>query len=83
LGAWLYPNPTTSLQGLTLAGWTAMDDATITLTDAYGRTVQVLSAETDANGAAALPFKPLAAGLYFVRITGESREEVLRFVLER
>jgi len=83
LGAWLYPNPTTSLQGLTLAGWTAMDDATITLTDAYGRTAQVLSVQSDAGGQALLPFHPVAAGLYFVRIQGEAREETLRLVIEK
>ena len=83
LGAWLYPNPTTSLQGLTLAGWTAMDDATVTLTDAYGRTVQVLSVQSDAGGQALLPFHPVAAGLYFVRIQGEAREETLRLVIEK
>jgi hypothetical protein len=83
LGAWLFPNPTTSLQGLTLAGWTAMDVAKVTLTDAYGRTVQVLSIQSDAAGHAALPFKPVAAGLYFVRIQGEGRDETLRFVVEK
>ena len=83
LGVWLFPNPTTSLQGLTLAGWTGFDAATVTLTDAYGRVVQVLSVETDATGQTALPFKPVAAGLYFVRIQGEGREETLRFVVEK
>jgi hypothetical protein len=30
-----------------------------------------------------LPFKPVSAGLYFVRIQGETREQVLRFILEK
>jgi len=83
LGAWLFPNPTTSLQSLTLAGWTGFDAATVTLTDAYGRVVQVLAVETDASGQTALPFKPVAAGLYFVRIQSEGRDETLRFVVEK
>lgn len=82
-GAWLYPNPSTSLQGLTLAGWIAMDDAVVTLLDAYGRVVQILEVQSDEAGQATLPFKQVAAGLYFVRIQGESREETLRFVLEK
>jgi hypothetical protein len=60
-----------------------MDDATVTLTDAYGRTVQVLSVQSDAGGQALLPFHPVAAGLYFVRIQGEAREETLRLVIEK
>jgi hypothetical protein len=83
LGAWLYPNPTTSIQGLTLAGWLAQDAVTATLTDAFGRTIQVLTLYTNAAGEGALPFKPVSAGLYFVRIQGETREQVLRFILEK
>jgi len=30
-----------------------------------------------------LPFHPVAAGLYFVRIQGEAREETLRLVIEK